>query len=420
MKTNYNKNDILTAKHFSAVNIETGKTLWFSDLRSPQHLYPLTQKDYCEAIAYSVQNGISNMPILSISVKDFPYCDFECKDCLAVPSRKWATTNNNITYPIIPIDTYKKILDEISLYSSKRGCDNVRFEICGEGNPDLYKDRIEMIEYATQKCNMGIVYVSTGSKIDDDLLNCLVENAAFIRISFPGISPESYSIYSNQKSKSNEFSYTDAINLLKKLCLARTNAGRDDSLLIGVRTCIRPLNAGHYDDFISTISNIGVDVFQGVKVLTPDFESVKEEVISPEVIKELFELREKSRIYGLKDFQIPDNLNTLYNNRTLCEAEKPSKCWSSLISPPLYGTNLISCVLWDKITDLKYHYGIMTGAKNELEQLMHSKKAKYIMNNCPKSCTSCPSSKDNNFIESVWRILKIQDDLSKIKFITSY
>ena len=29
-----------------------------------------------------------------------------------------------------------------------------------------------------------------------------------------------------------------------------------------------------YDDFIRTIASIGVDVFQGVKVLIPDFESV--------------------------------------------------------------------------------------------------------------------------------------------------
>lgn len=277
-----------------------------------------------------------------------------------------------------------------------------------------------MIEHANQKCNMGIVYVSTGSKISDELLDCLVENASFIRISFPGISTDSYKAYSNQKSKNNEFSYNDAIHLLDKLCNARARIGREDSLLIGTRTCIRSLNAGHYDDFIKTIVNVGVDVFQGVKVLVPDFERVKDEIVSLDVIEELVALKETAYSYGLKDYQIPNDLNTIYNNRAMVEREKPSRCWSSLISPPLYGTNLMCCVLWDRITDLNYHYGILEGRKGELEELMHGERAKFIMKNCPKNCTECCSFKDNSFMESLWRVLKLQENLDAVKFITNY
>lgn len=414
------KDSIITAKQFSAVDMKTGKTIWFSRPRSPQHLYPLTEKDYCEAIKYAVQYGLEQLPIISVSAKDFPYCDFDCKDCLACPSRKWAVKNHHIKYPIIPIDKYKKILDEISSYSARRGFNRVRFEVCGEGNPDLYKDRIEMLEYANQKCNMGVVYVSTGSQISDELLDCLVNNVAFIRISFPGISSEAYEVYSNQKARKNNFSYDDAIHLLDKICNARAKAGKEDSLLIGTRTCIRPLNAGHYDNFINTIANIGVDVFQGVKVLIPDFESVKNEIVSEEVIKELITLKESAYSYGLKDYQIPNDLNTVYNNRTMVERDKPTKCWSSLISPPLYGTNLMSCVLWDRITNLNYHYGVMEGLENELEDLMHGERAKFIMKNCPQNCTECCSFKDNSFMESLWRVLKLQENLDDVKFITIY
>ena len=146
MKKMSYKDSIITAKQFSAVDMKTGKTIWFSRSRSPQHLYPLTEKDYCEAIKYAVQYGIDQMPILSVSAKDFPYCDFDCMDCLACPSRKWAVTDQHIKHPIIPIDMYKKILDEISAYSNRRGFNTVRFEVCGEGNPDLYKDRSKMLE----------------------------------------------------------------------------------------------------------------------------------------------------------------------------------------------------------------------------------------------------------------------------------
>jgi len=37
---------IITAKQFSAVDMKAGKTIWFSRSRSPQHLYPLTEKNY--------------------------------------------------------------------------------------------------------------------------------------------------------------------------------------------------------------------------------------------------------------------------------------------------------------------------------------------------------------------------------------
>lgn len=414
------KDSIVLAKQFSAVDMTTGKTIWFSRSRSPQHLYPLTEKDYCEAIKYAIQYGIDQMPILSVSAKDFPYCDFDCKDCLACPSRRWAIKDNHIKYPIIPIDKYKNILKEISSYSSKRGFNKVRFEVCGEGNPDLYKHRIEMLEYANQECNMGLVYVSTGSQISDELLEYLVKNVAFIRISFPGIGTDAYKTYSNQKSNNKDFSYDDAIHLLDKLCNARTKAGKEDTLLIGTRTCIRPLNAGYYDEFIHTIANIGVDVFQGVKVLIPDFENVKDKSISLKEVEELTNLREIAYSYGLKDFQLPNNLNTVYKNRTIIEKDKPTRCWSSLISPPLYGTNLMCCVLWDKITNLNYHYGIMEGKENELEGLMHGKSAKFIMKNCPRNCTECPSIKDNGFMESLWRVLKFQENLDNVKFITHY
>lgn len=418
-KTSF-KDSILNAKQFSAFDIGTGKTIWFSRSRSPQHLYPLTEKDYCEAIKYAAQYGVNQMPILSVSAKDFPYCDFECKDCLACPSRKWAIKDQHIKYPIIPINKYKKILREISTYSAKRGFNSVRFEICGEGNPDLYRHRIEMLEYANQICNMGLVYVSTGSQISDELLDCLVKNVSFIRISFPGIGLEAYETYSNQKSKKHYFSYYDAIRLLDKLCNARAKVGREDTLLIGTRTCIRPLNAGYYEDFIHTIGNLGVDVFQGVKVLIPDFDKVRNEIISAEEIEELINLKEMSYSYGIKDFQLPNDLNTVYKDRSLAGKDKPSKCWSSIISPPLYGTNLMCCVLWDKITDLNYHYGIMEGNENELEEFMNSERAEFIFKNCPSSCTECPSINDNSFMESLWRVLKFQKNLDNIKFITHY
>lgn len=414
------KSERLNVKYFSAFNMATNEMIWLSRFRSPQHFYPLTAKDYCEAVKYAALHGIDQMPIVSISAKDFPFCDFNCIDCLATPSRKWAIADQHIKFPIIPIEKYKSILKEISTYSKERGCDSVRFEICGEGNPDLYSNRIEMLEYAKQECNMGLVYVSTGSRISDDLLKALVENVDFIRISFPGINENSYKVYSNQNHGDRDFSYIDALHLLDKLCNTSAKLGMEDSLLIGTRTCIRPLNAGCYHDFIRTIASIGVDVFQGVKVLIPDFESFKDEHISKKEVEELISLQEVAYSYGIKDFQIPSDLNTVYKNRSLSCETKPTICWSSRISPPMYGTNLMSCVLWDKITNPNYHFGVMEGLGNELSKLMNGENAKFIMENCPKNCAECPSIKDNSFLESLWRALKLQGNIDNVKFITHY
>lgn len=412
------KERLITPKRIVAINVKNGKTIWLTNKVFPQHFYPLSIKDYCEAVKVAVKIGIDRMPILSVSSKDFPYCDFKCLDCLACPSREWAVADNHIKYPIIPIELYKKILDEISRYSKERGCEHVRFEICGEGNPDLYKDRVEMIEYATKNCGMKIVYVSTGSKMNEELIDCLARNSFCIRISFPGITPTAYDVYSNQRNWS--FGYEEAISLLKKLTEKWKEYGREGELLIGARTCIRPLNDGSYKKFLATIGELGVDAFQAVKVLTPEFGKHLEQTMSREVVKELLELKENYKELGIQDFQIPNDLNKIYNDRSLRDEMKTSKCWSSMVSPPLYGTNLMCCVLWDRITDLSYHYGIMKGEIGELENMMTGENARYIKENCPKNCKDCCSYNDNKFMESLWKTLKVQDDVDDIEFFFEY
>lgn len=409
----------LGVKRLTAIDTLTGRVIWKTDKVYPQHFYPLTIKDYCYAIKNAVIDGIDTLPILSISMKDFPYCDFKCVDCLACPSREWAIRDRNIKYPIIPIEMYKNILKEISNYSQLRGVKQVRFEICGEGNPDLYKYRKEMIEYASKECGMGIVYVSTGSKFTSDLIDMLVNYASCIRISFPGINKEAYDVYSGQE-EANHFSYEDAINLLHKLSEARKKVGRQNQLLIGTRTCIRKLNAGSYEDFIRTIGALSIDAFQGVKVLTPDFAEHEDEMIDTKTIKELLGLKENYKNFGIQSFQIPMYLDSTYNNRSLDYSRRPSQCWSSLVSPIMYGTNVIACAHWDKITNPRYHYGIMEGRQFELEEIMHGNSAKIIAENCPKKCRDCCSYNDNAFMETLWRSLRTYSTPENVEFFFDY
>ena len=160
--------------------------------------------------------------------------------------------------------------------------------------------------------------------------------------------------------------------------------------------------------------------FQGVKVLTPEFEKHREQEMSLGTIIELAKLREDYKWLGIKNFQIPNYLNQIYNDRAFKGNEKPSTCWSSIVSPPLYGTNLMCCVLWDRITDLAYHYGIMEGRTMELEEMMNGANAQFIRANCPKNCKDCCAHNDNRFMESLWKNLKSMENVDDVEFFFEY
>lgn len=67
------------------VNKKTNDIIFETSEIYPQHFYPLTILDYANAIKRSMKSDIDNLPILSISTKDYPYCDFRCRECLADP-----------------------------------------------------------------------------------------------------------------------------------------------------------------------------------------------------------------------------------------------------------------------------------------------------------------------------------------------
>lgn len=74
----------------------------------------------------------------------------------------------------------------------------------------------------------------------------------------------------------------------------------------------------------------------------------------------------------------------------------------------------------DKTKDAEYHYGVMEGNTGELDKLMNGTNAQFIKENCPKNCKDCCAYNDNKFMESLWRILKIQNNLDNIEFFFEY
>ncbi len=409
------KDKLLKVQKLIMLNKKEKQIVFETSAVYPQHFYPLSILDYANAIKNMLINDKEELPILSVSSKDYPYCDFKCKDCLADPTRKWAI--DNLKEPQIELEKYKKILKQISLFSKKRGIDSVRFEICGEGNPDLYKYRSEIIEYAKKECNMGVVYISTGSKMDSKLKETLVKYASYIRISLPGISNEAYEFYSEQPAR-KKFTFDDSMNLLKELTELRKKYKRENELLIGVRTCMRKYNNGHYISLAKKLGEMNVDSFQIVKVLTENQEIIIKNSLDETTKNDILELKKSYKKYGLKHLQVPNLLDKLYIDRTLSKTKKPSKCYSSMLSPILYSSNLIVCIHWDKIRNIKeFHYGKLKGDDNEIEKLIYGDRGEEIRKKIPSSCDNCCALNDNLLLEAIRTQLSLYNNLDDIEFL---
>ena len=134
------------------------------------------------------------MPFL---IQIFPVygCNFKCKYCLhSVPKNKQGFISNDI---FMGFDTYKKVIDEISLYNKKLKM--LRF--AGIGEPLLHNQIAEMISYAKEKeVAENVDIVTNGSLLTKELSQKLI-NAGLdkLRISIQGVSNEKYEEVSNVK-----------------------------------------------------------------------------------------------------------------------------------------------------------------------------------------------------------------------------
>lgn len=414
------KERLMKAKSLIMVDKTTNKVLSTYNLIHQQHYYPLSILDYANAMKNFLLKKIQSLPILSLDSHDFSFCDFNCKDCLAVDTREWA--KDKLGFTSFEPEHYEKVLTEIARYSKARGCDSVRFEMSGEGNPDMYPHRARIIRFARQKCNMKIVYITTGSKLNEDTINALAENADYIRISLPGVTEKAYELYSNQYAHpSHRYTLEKSMELIKKLVDKRKEFNRDGELLIGARTCFRPENEGGYLTVAKKLKEIGADSFQVVKIVIPDGENVKDYPITEATKKEIEILKNLPKEERLLNVQIPNKLDYIYYARELDKDEKPSQCFSSLVSPILYGPHLVICTHWEKIKDVEFsHYGKINGEQNELEDLMHNAHAKEIREKVPKKCNDCCSIFDNLVLESIKAQLSLAKNIEDIEFYLSY
>ena len=312
-------------------------------------------------------------------------CDFRCKNCLSGAGLLVTKSNvNNGFEP--PLEKYLHILSEIADYSKKRGVDSVRFEQSGDGNPDMYEHRPALIREVKKRYNMPTVYVTTGSLLNDDLMDALVEFGAFIRISFPGIDNKTYEYYSHNKT----YTFDDSVERLRQLVALRKKKGRDRELLIGARVALRPEQDTLYYGFGKLIKEIGVDCVQVVKILVPPglkYSDFKLSQKGAEQLQKLQTLSDNSFNVGL-----PNGLDYMYYERAIEDRSNfASVCYSSRIEPVLTGSGLFLCTKSDVMYSKKYRFGNFEGRERRIGKIHErgkrgasDKRRTIIMQNLPK------------------------------------
>jgi len=374
--------------------------------RYSQHFFPLSIIDYAKAL-YNYERHKQLIPILSVDSHDVLKCDFRCEDCLSAhgtnfPIKKFPKDNFNMS-----LETYKEILREIAEYSEKRGFKGVRFEQSGEGNPDFYKHRQEILKYAKELQMQG-VYISTGSKITDDLINVLIDNESFIRISFPGIG-DSYKRYSRQKT----FTYDDAIKRLSKIVDQRDKNGRKKDLMIGARVALRSEHGDSYFNFANNLKNIGIDALQIVKILIPEGRKLEEFPLNQ---KDISDLKKTATLDDMTfNVSMPHNLDYMVYSREIeNRAEFPKQCFSAMFQPVLAGKSLFVCTISDIMYSHNLKLGTFSNKKGELEEFLSSENISRVSKGIPMQCKSCSNIYDNLLLFSLQGLFK--SNTQKLRF----
>jgi len=143
--------------------------------------------------------------------------------------------------------------------------------------------------------------------------------------------------------------------------------------------------------------------------------------LSKQTVKELNILKRDHKNINLMHVQIPDKLNYMYYDRKIEDNMKPSQCYSSFVSPILYGPNLVLCTHWEKIKDIENsYYGKMNGDNNELEKMMCNENAVRIRKCVPEKCSSCCAIFDNQMLEMIRAQLALVPDLEEVEFLLTY
>jgi len=162
----------------------------------------------------------------------------------------------------------------------------------GTGEPLLHPDLTSIVEYAVS-CGIDVGLSTNGALLNNKIMDSLVQNLSWIRISFNAGTPEDYA----KIHGCNESRYLLVKNNIKKLLELKKE--KKSTITIGVQSLILEENCDGLLLLAQTMKTIGVDYFS-LKPYSPHPDSIHttsikgDEIITEELYEKIESLSENS------------------------------------------------------------------------------------------------------------------------------
>lgn len=211
-----------------------------------------------------------NMLMKKSYVSSYPYilkiestniCNLKCAYCY---ENRRMPSEGERSFGRVSLDNFKKLIDEIGRYLFK-------INLYGFGEPFLFPETIDMIEYATKK-NIGVGVSSNMNFEDPQLPERIVTSGLEVLIfSCHGVTQESYSKFMVKGNMAL------AIRNIRKIIEERNKSG-SKTPLIDWQFCVTRFNQGEIESAKTMARELGIDQIRFIKPFFP--EDADEEWIS--------------------------------------------------------------------------------------------------------------------------------------------
>ena len=189
---------------------------------------------YSEAL--NLHRGAEISPRMAI-IHPTNRCNHKCIGC------EYASVHRNAE--MLSSDRFLGLIDEVS----KLGAASILFS--GGGEPTLHPDFGRALEKVRQNQMLAGIF-SNGAGVDQELAECIAQNAAFIRISVDAATAESYAAI--RRVSQSQFERT--LLAVKDLLAAKDRLGSE--VQIGLKYLVRRTNIDEIAAFVNLAERLGV------------------------------------------------------------------------------------------------------------------------------------------------------------------
>ena len=239
----------------------------------------------------SYRKEYKNLHPLYIEVSPVGACNHRCTFCAV----------DYIGYKSIFLDTsvYKKSIDSMV----NRGCKSIMF--AGEGEPLLHPDMADIVNYTKDIGGIDTSFTTNAFKLSENFISECMHNISWIKISFNGGNPDTYS----KIHRTNKKDFEIVSENIKRAVEYKEKNNLDTA--IGLQTLLLPDNRESIDELCIHAKELGVDYV----VIKPYSQHKFSNTHRYENIdyKDYLELGQSLSKYNSPEFNVIFRINTINN-----------------------------------------------------------------------------------------------------------